>query len=764
MTRTGNCGKPILSLQLMPFSADDILNSTGVLSGGFRWLDPSENGFPEPDSKKPGNGGIMADKGSNQDQSPQGLIDALRGAQADLASGYEEMVQAHDDMQKDKALYEEIYWGSREAIFMVNRETGAIAGANPRACEMLGYSKEELTALHQPDLFPENARDIMKQKFGEVIEAGGVNGLQAEMQRKDGKLVPTSITAHALTTGDRPLMVAFVRDVSKRLADQNELLEMNKTLEKRVAERTEEFERSNDELEKATIKARRHALEAGEANAAKSSFIANLTHELRTPLNAVIGMSDLLLDMELGDEQRETAEIVATSARSLLGVINDILDFSKIEAGKLDLEHEAFHLADTVQGVADTFVFQVRQKGLEFTLEVEDKLPEYVVGDQARLHQVLVNLVGNALKFTDKGEVSLKVSCDTDGKSPFEPERVRFEVIDTGIGIPAHIQESLFQAFTQADTSTTRKYGGTGLGLNISRQLVEKMGGNMGVESVEAEGSNFWFTVIFGKADEGQVAEARGSAESCQSPSMRKRQKDLRILLVEDNMVNQAVAMGMLNKLGYAAQGVTDGKDALRLLSQTDFDLVFMDVQMPVLGGLEATGQIRDGRARGRNKHVPIIAMTAHATKKDRQACLDAGMNDYIPKPISSKLIQEAMNRTLSPALLERPVEVGEPFSMEKLVLSLDGDIEMAGEILDVFVSDTRSRLKTITGALHNYDFEFVVQESGAIECGAQNVFAENIVILTRDLVQAAEERQQDFALSFVEEMDHSLEQVKQKA
>ncbi len=706
----------------------------------------------------------MADNGKNKDQSPQKLMEALRGAQADMAAGYEEMVRANEETHKDKALYEEIYSGSREAIFMIDKETGAVAGANSRACEMLGYSEEELTALHQPDLFPENARDKMKKKFGEVIEDGGVNGLQAEMRRKNGKTVPVSITAHALTTGDRPLMVAFVRDVTKRLANEVELLEMNKTLEKRVAERTQEIERSNDELEKATIKARRHAMEAGEANAAKSSFIANLTHELRTPLNAVIGMSDLLLDMELGDEQRETAEIVATSARSLLGVINDILDFSKIEAGKLDLEHEVFHLADTVQGVADTFVFQVRQKGLEFNLEVDEKLPEYVVGDQARLHQVLVNLVGNALKFTDKGEVSLKVSCDTDGANPFEPERVRFEITDTGIGIPPDIQESLFQAFTQADTSTTRKYGGTGLGLNISRQLVEKMGGNMGVESVETEGSKFWFTVIFGKADEALVAEARDKAVSQKGPSAKKRSQDLRILLVEDNMVNQAVAMGMLNKLGYAAQGATDGRDALRLLSETDFDLVFMDVQMPILGGLEATGQIRDGRAGGRNKHVPIIAMTAHATKKDRQACLDAGMDDYIPKPISSQLIQEAMNRTLSPALLERPAAVGEPFSMEKLIFSLDGDIDMAGEILDVFVSDTHLRLNTITGALHNYDFEFVVQESGAIECGAQNVFAENIVTLTRDLVQAAEERQQEFALSFVEEMDQALEQISQKA
>ncbi len=706
----------------------------------------------------------MAAKEKIQVQTPQQLFDVLREAQAKLADGYETMVQAHEEALKEKALFEEIYSGSKVAIFLIDRDSGAIAGANPWACELTGYSEKELTSLHQHDLYPKAAQELMKNEFKRIVNSGGVSGLQARMEGKGGQELPLSISVHELTSADRPLMVVFVSDVSERINAEEALLELNKTLEKRVLERTEEIEDFNEELAQATIKARRLALEAGEANAAKTSFISNLTHELRTPLNAVIGMSDLLLDMELGDEQRETAEIVASSARSLLGVINDILDFSKIEAGKLDLEHEAFDLVDTVKGVADTFIFQLRQKGLEFPLELDDRLPEFVVGDQARLHQVLVNLVGNALKFTEEGSVCLKVTCDTDGDSPFEPERVRFEVTDTGIGIPGETQGKLFEAFTQADSSTTRKYGGTGLGLNISRQLVEKMGGQMGVESEESQGSTFWFTVIFAKANESQVTQARIESQPDEKSHAKKRAMDLRILLVEDNLVNQAVAMGMLNKLGFAAQSAANGQEALKILSETDFDLVFMDIQMPVLGGIEATDMIREGKARGRNKQVPIIAMTAHATNKDRQACLDSGMDDYIPKPISSQLITEAMNRTLSPALLDREEEDVAPYSMEKLILSLDGDINMAEQILNVFVTDTQLRLKTITGALHNYDFEFTVQEAGAIECGAENVFNESMVSLSQDLVQAAEERQQEFSLSFVEEMSQDLERMTQKS
>jgi signal transduction histidine kinase/DNA-binding NarL/FixJ family response regulator len=629
---------------------------------------------------------------------------------------------------------------------------------------MLGYSAEELTQMRQPDLYPDRSRNKMKMAFRQACEEGGVDSLQSQMKRKDGTLVTVSIKGHAVRNGDEEFLAVFVRDVGHRVEVEEELRELNRTLEKRVAERMEEIVRSNKELEKSTIKARMLALEAGEANAAKSSFIANLTHELRTPLNAVIGMSDLLLDMEMGGEQRETAEIVATSARNLLGIINDILDFSKIEAGKLVLENEVFHLGEVAEGVADTFSFQTRQKGLGFELEIDKDLPRFVVGDQSRVRQVLVNLVGNALKFTEKGKVTVSVRLLDDAENETGPDIVRFEVTDTGIGIPQGVQDDLWKAFTQADASTTRKYGGTGLGLNISRQLVEKMGGRMGVESKENEGSTFWFTLMFDKASSEQAKRKSAELQRQDDAVLPRRPKELRILLVEDNLVSQKVAMGMLRKLGYAAQAAADGKEALAMIGEQDYDLIFMDVQMPGLGGLETTAMIRDGKAGKKIRKIPIIAMTAHATRQDRQDCLDAGMDDYIAKPISSQLIEEAMKRVFTTDVAVASEDAAKPFRMEKLLQVLDGDVTLAGEILEVFMDDTTERLKNVTGALHNYDFEFVVSEAGAIEGAAVNVHADGMVQLSRALVTAAEVRQQEYSLSIVEEMQEHLESIGQFA
>ncbi|HPF69506.1 MAG TPA: ATP-binding protein [Candidatus Krumholzibacteria bacterium] len=540
-------------------------------------------------------------------------------------------------------------------------------------------------------------------------------------------------------------------EIAEKRSAEQELRALNETLEKRVAQRTEQLRRTNEELSRTIDQANRLVFEARNATRAKSAFIAHITHELRTPLNAVIGMSELLLDMELGAEQRETAGIISGSARSLLGVINEVLDFSKIEAGKLDLETAPFSPAGVLRGVVDTFTFQAREKDVALALEGVDALPPAVAGDAGRLRQILVNLVGNAIKFTAEGVVT--VQAEVLAASAAEVD-LRFEVTDTGVGIPADRQARLFDAFVQADPATARNYGGTGLGLTISRQLVEAMGGEMGLSSAEGRGSRFWFTARFAPA-------AAAGAESAPTAAMRRPGRNLRILLVEDNKVNQKVAVGMLKKLGHGAVCADSGTDALRMLADEDYDLVFMDVQMPGMGGLEVVQRLRAGDGGGRNRAVPIIAMTAHATRQDRRACLDAGMDDYVAKPVSTQRIEEAMARVLSP----RPSadrDDGPAFRLDRLVARLDGDVALAGEVLDVFLADTAQRLKAVMGAALNYDFDFVNEAAAAIEGGAANAMAEIVTNLARELQQAAIARQQEYAVSLIGEIEAELERIRQ--
>ncbi len=774
---------------------------------------------------------------------------------------------------------------------------GNVEYLNPAFTKVFGWTLEELVGK-RIDFVPEEEIAATQKALARVFKGEALSGFEGMRTTKSGSTITVKIGAALLLDvhGKPNGIVANFQDI---------------TLEKKSKDKLEQM---NKELETAIEQANIMAQKAEAANIAKSEFLANMSHEIRTPLNGVIGMTSLLLDTDLTNDQKHYASVVRNSGESLLKVINDILDFSKIEAGKLDMEIIDFDLRVMLDDFASMMSLRVQKKNLEFICAASPDVPALLRGDPGRLRQILTNLVGNAVKFTEKGEISVRLYLE---KETEKDVVILFSIKDTGIGIPEEKHDMLFESFTQADASTTRKFGGTGLGLTISKTLCEMMGGEIGINSEVGKGSEFWFTACFKKQEEakhpavkvqisdmkglhilvvddnetnreilhgqlgawgmrvkeavdgpdalnkfyqavkqedpfqiaildmqmpimdglslgkiikaddkfksvhlimmtsiGQAGDARefekmgfaaylikpvGHSDlfDCMAtilsngstPKQKKsiitrhtvremQHNNIRILLAEDNPTNQLVATGILKKLGFAnVEIVSNGAKAVKAIEESSHDLILMDIQMPEMDGIEATRQIRKIESRSGKKRTPIIAMTAHAMKKDRDKCISAGMDDYVSKPIDANLLLEALERWLPrkktvsvSSVLESEQTLKQKTDKKNSLITFDknilmerlmGDAELFKTVISGFLDDIPKQIDLLTKFVDEKNTEDAGKQGHQIKGAAGNVGADDLQEIAYNIETAGKAGDLDTLISLMPLMNESFDKLK---
>ncbi|GAB6040727.1 hybrid sensor histidine kinase/response regulator [Endothiovibrio diazotrophicus] len=528
--------------------------------------------------------------------------DELRATMDDLTGARDQLDAANRGLLARVRSTNTLLDGLPVGIILVGRDR-VVRRVNRAALEMMRRSEREVVGqICHNHVCPADRDRCPPLDLGQAVDKS-----EKVLLDRDGRSIPILKTVVPIRLDGEELLLEAFFDISER-----------KQMESAMAEAIRNAEK---------------------ANRAKSEFLANMSHELRTPMNAVLGYAQLLQGAPgLGEEQRGDVEEILTAGRHLLELINEVLDLAKMEAGRLELEQLEFVPAQLVEELAGTYGVQARAKGIELDAETAPTLPELVVGDPTRLRQVLVNLLGNAIKFTERGRICLAAR-------PAEGEGLLFEVSDSGIGIDAAVRDKLFQPFTQADESMTRRFGGTGLGLALCRKLVEAMGGEIGVDSEPGRGSRFWVRLPLAAVPLGGKASSAARSQSERAAGGRYRG---RVLVVEDNAVNRQVAVGMLVRFGLDPDTAADGEQALARLEEGRYDLVLMDLQMPVLDGDQATRRLREREQEGGLVPTPVVALTAYAMAGDREAALAAGMDDYLTKPVSLSELEAVLERWLS--------------------------------------------------------------------------------------------------------------------